>query len=353
MRLHRPPAGQRLQQRPGRHVLGPVARGRPAPSAPPRTRRRSSSRRRPGRSPARCRRRRAGTRSRRRRPAAGSPRGWRCGSTSRSRWRTRSAARGRSARSGCPASRAPSGNRSRTANAAAAHASTDGPERGHAAASVASGLVEVLGATCRRARRRGWRPPSRPGRRRSRPTCPVAPRQPPEPRGLGVRRVAARARRGRPSRRPGAGPAVQAGQGLVDRVVVQGLGERGVGVGGRLRPGVGAGVEGVGVRRRRRTARRRCRGRSGTGRPDVAGTAGSSSAAGRRDLAATPSANVQPRNAAPATPAALQAGGASREVHRVDPPAAQRARPGRQPSVELREGLDMDDARGWLSQRGT
>ena len=67
--------------------LGPVAHARPAPSGPRRPRRRSSSRRRPGRPPARCRPRRAGRRCRRRTPRAGSPRGWRCGSTSRSRWR--------------------------------------------------------------------------------------------------------------------------------------------------------------------------------------------------------------------------------------------------------------------------
>ena len=56
--LHGAAAGERLEQRPGGEGLGPVGRGRRAPSGRPRTPRRSSSRRRPGRPPARCRRRR-------------------------------------------------------------------------------------------------------------------------------------------------------------------------------------------------------------------------------------------------------------------------------------------------------
>ena len=55
VRLHRAAAGQGLEQRPRGQGLGPVRRGRPAPSARPRTRRRSSSRRRPGTPPGRCR----------------------------------------------------------------------------------------------------------------------------------------------------------------------------------------------------------------------------------------------------------------------------------------------------------
>ena len=131
MRLHRPARG------PATASSGQAGRsrsstsGRPAPSAPPTTRRRSSSRRRPGRPPARCRRRRAGRRSRRRRPRAGSPRGWRCGSTSRSRWRTRSAARGRSTRSGCPASRCRSGTARATVERRRRPRVDRGPERRH------------------------------------------------------------------------------------------------------------------------------------------------------------------------------------------------------------------------------
>ena len=144
-------------------------RGRPAPSAPSRTRRRSSSRRRPGRSPGRC----PPAPGRNTIPASQTSQQdrlarWRCGSTSRSRWRRRSAARGRSARSGCRARRRPSLVASTTSSAARAHAPMSGRNDG-TAASGGERLVERTLDCRRRGTRRGWPPPSRPGRRRWRP----------------------------------------------------------------------------------------------------------------------------------------------------------------------------------------
>ena len=244
MLLHRPPAGQHLQQRPGRERLGPVRRDRPAPSAPPRTRRRSSSRRRPGTPPARCRPRRGGRRSPRRRPRAGSPRGWRSRGTWRSRSRTRCSARGRSARSGrrgCPACSRCS---ARTARAGASQASTDGRNDGAAASRAAASSTASTGASASRAPRLAASiapgpPPVATTRR--------LPEAVPEPGGLGVRRLTAL--RGVPAHHADQAPLRDPGrQGVVDRVVVQGLGQHVVLAAPLLRPRVGAGVEGAVVR---------------------------------------------------------------------------------------------------------
>ena len=299
MRLHRPAARQRAQQRPRGQLLGPVRRARRAPSARPTTRRRSSSRRRPGRSPGRCRRPRAGRRSRRRRPRAGSPRGWRCGSTSRSRWRTRSAARGRSARWGCRASRRPPGNRSRHLERRVAprrppRAGTTAP-----AASRASACVEVVGAVAPAARR-GWPPPSRPARRRWR-RCSRPPSAGPSraasayagsPRSSRVPAHHADQARGR---RPSRSSAWSIG------VVVQGPGRAPrSGSPCSLRPGVGAGVERVGVPRRVVQLLGGVE-RGAVGVDRHAGTAGSTSAPGASTARRRPRRSVQPRNVAPAT----------------------------------------------------
>ena len=138
--------------------------------------------------------------------------------------------------------------RSRTSKAASAQASTDGSVAPAPRARRASACVEVVGGRGRRGGRRGWRPPSPRDRRRWSPRA--------RPRAAGRagprRRTPARraAARGRPSRRPGAaaapsrpGPCRSRGRAGPGRAWPPGRRCS-------ARPGVGAGVEGGGVRRR-------------------------------------------------------------------------------------------------------
>ena len=128
-----------------------------------------------------------------------------------------------------------------------------------------SASVSAASGSPREAAHRGWPPPSLPAHRRSRPCGRDRAAQP--SRAASAYAASPRTRACppiTPTRRPAGQPA---GQRLVDRVVVQRLGE---GVAGRRwleRPGVGPLVERVGVRRRRRTARRRCRATSGSSPP--------------------------------------------------------------------------------------
>ena len=144
-----------------------------------------------------------------------------------------------------PSESAPPGNRSRTANAARTQSSTDGRNDG-TAASRSSASSSVAASAMPPGRRPGWRPPSLPARRRWPPRAP--PEQPAQPGSVPVARRAALERvPAHHADQPAAGHPV--GERLVDRVVVQGLGHRGVAVVGGLRPGVRAGVEALGVRR--------------------------------------------------------------------------------------------------------
>ncbi len=320
--LHGPPPGQRPQQRPGRQLLGPVVGGRRAPSGPSRTRRRSSSRRRPGRSPARCRPRRAGTRSRRCRPPAGRPRAGRWGSTSRCGWRRGWAARGRSARSGTPSVARPSLVASTTSRAARAHAPMSGRKErydAHRGDRLVERLLTPAGEERTEVRRLHGARTATGGDRA------VAAQPVPEPGGVGVRRrpalerVPAHHADDRPVRRPG-------GERQVDRVVVQGPREEVVRLGDphatRRRP----------VRRwtrgspRCRRARAGSRASCGRGRPGCRGSAAARRPPARRTPSSSPSANVHPRNSASATERSCSSGPRSR---RSSPTSATRTATGR------------------------
>ena len=202
-------------------------------------------------------------------------------------------------------------------------------------------VVQRRASPMPRGRRRGWRPPSRPARRRSPPR---APRRAGAPaarrRGSRVCRAASACPPITPTSRR---PATQSVERLVDRVVVQRLGHRGVTVVGGLRPGVRAGVEAVGVRRGvvellgpvevvavevDRCARQ-------VGHDDRAAGLGPLGVARRE-----PAAQEQRTRHADVA----QLGRSIAQVDGAHPPAAQRRRAGRQTVVEVGQGVDLDAA---------
>ena len=280
---------------------------------------------------------RAGTRSRRRRPPAGSPRGGRCGSTSRSRWRTRSAARGRSARSGCPSDSAPPGKRSqhvearrrpgldRRAERRHRGRAAPGPRRGRSGPAGEPGaevgrLHRARAAAGRDHEPRAERGPSRAasayaGSPRWSACPPITPTRcrPRTQLGRARGRSRGRAAPGRAGVRPPA-----------------------------LRPGVGAGVEASGTR-------------------GVVQLVGGVERVGRRRPAARPAAARAPprldrrrrrgERAAEERRAGDLAAGASASLRSTrQPPARSGWRRG-QPPVELLERLDVDDAAAGASAR--
>ena len=161
---------------------------------------------------------------------------------------------------------------------------------------------------------------------------------------LGVRRVVAGHRVAAHEPHPGPLAAVQpVGERDVDRMVVEGPGKQGVLVVLLLRPAVGAGVE---------------RGRVGVGVVELARRVESTSigvdrhVGDRREGDRPPGLDVGLVAGREATPqerrtrdvAAAQLGAAVGEVDRGHPPAVHRARPGREPAIQLRQRLDLDDA---------
>ena len=181
-------------------------------------------------------------------------------------------------------------------------------------------LVERRRAVASTASRRGWRPPSRRDRHRSRPRACCAQRVA-EPGRVGVRRLAALAARGRPSRRPGAGSATHSASASSIAWSCSDRASTSSWSGASLRPGVGAGVEGVGGSRGRRRARRRCRAASGRRRRGSRRRRAAPARRRPRPGSASPGANVQPRKVAPPTRRTQQAGAALGQVEPAHPPA--------------------------------
>ena len=129
-------------------------------------------------------------------------------------------------------------------------------------------------------------------------------------------------------------------EGLVDRVVVQGPGERCLAVDGLLRPGVDAGVEGVGVAGRvvelasgveGVTVGRR------PGQPAAAGARSRRAPRGRRGRRARSRRRGPRRRRSRASADSWAA-----QVQPVQPPAAQRCRAGAETAVEVGHRRDLD-----------
>ena len=169
-----------------------------------------------------------------------------------------------------------------------------------------------------------------------------------EPGGLGVAALAAAQRRARPSPRRAGAAATQAAQRLVDRVVVQGARPAVVARGRArsLRPGVGAGVERVGVRRACRTARRRCRARSGRSRPGRRGSSGRTSAPRRREPLGVAGGEGAAQEGRPGQRQPGQRSAPLAQVERSRPASRPSERaPAGQPAVEAGQRTSMlDDA---------
>ena len=163
---------------------------------------------------------------------------------------------------------------------------------------------------------------------------PAQPRSVPVPVGAALQRVATH-----DADQSAAGHPV--GERLVDRVVVQRLGHRGVAVVGGLRPGVRAGIEAHGVRggvvellRPVEVVAVEVEGGARQVWHDDRAAGLGAGGVSRREPAA------EEQCARHAEVAQLGRSGA--QVDRADPPAAERGRPGRQPVVEVGQRVDLD-----------
>ena len=283
------------------------------------------------------------------RSAAAPPRGSRCGSTSRRGRRTRSAARGRRTRSGTPSESRPDSDPGAHRHPGARPGGDVGSERRHRC-QVDDRGVEVAVRVVGRARRRGSRPPSHPGRRpwrRWRRVRAAGRAGPPS----GSRPCPA-PRRGRPSRPPPADRATYSSRASSTAWSCSAMARVRSIAAAAVRPGVDPGV------RRRRVGAVQAgvqlvggvRARHGRGRTARRVRRGTPAAPRRRTSSSTPSANRQPRNTAPVTSSPASACGALAEVDRLDVPAPGLRGARVDPAVDLREGLDLEDAHALAHQ---